>query len=215
MGCKSCEKKRKKFQKELEKRNLQKGLKGERTRVKNGAKLIHEQGVVYPHCIFVTGLESSGTRYLAKIILDMGYAGESGNQQKYLNKIPNPERIDKLMIRMSQPHGEKWNIPEKIQEIKDKGYNVSVLYIVRDYVPCMLSSIKRHHINEEAQKRQQILKSFEVMSRIPEGVNVYPITYQGLGKTGVIKWLVQFFALPEPFKTQWKDGDMKWYDKYE
>ena len=161
-----------------------------------------------PLCLFVTGLESSGNRYLTQILCEMGLEGCSEHEQPFLDNIPTIEEHPRIVIRMSLPHGHQWNHVEVLDKIEKAGYPIYVLNVVRDYYPCLQSSLIINHIEKEEEKHEQIHKSYEILSQIKQ--EIYPVTYQGLSKPYLYQWLQNRFMLPFPVVTPFKDGDSKW-----
>ena len=102
-----------------------------------------------------------------------------------------------------------------ISEARAKGYEIVVLNIVRDYFPSVWSAKKIGHISCEKDKRKQVRRGYSVMAEIAAlGVRMYPVTYLGLSKTGLYKWLCSLFGVSEPLRTSFKDEDDKWWTKY-
>lgn len=160
-------------------------------------------------CLFITGLESSGTRYLTKCLIEMGCVGSSEHVQPLIDNLPSPDTLTApLVIRMSIPCGGKYNIIEKIEELTNLGYDVHVLNIVRDFWPCLQSSIKNHHIKDSDEKMKHIHKYFEILSKIDKPI--YNITYAGLSDH--LKYFQAVFGLGN-YKTAFKLEDNKYYAK--
>jgi hypothetical protein len=95
-----------------------------------------------------------------------------------------------------------------LEKLEASGYPITVLNLVRDYDPCLKSSLKYKHIRKPENKIEQIHKSYEILAKIKH--EIYHVTYQGLGKPYLYQWLQNRFMLPFQVATAFKDGDEKW-----
>ncbi len=99
--------------------------------------------------ILVTGPESSGTRLITRILIEMGYKGEYSHEQTLDDSFKNnsPLHDSKIVFRRSVPHANEY--PNYIGIRKwaiDNEYSFKTIIIVRNYIPCIISKINRKHL---------------------------------------------------------------------
>ena len=105
--------------------------------------------------VLVTGPESSGTKLITRILIEMGYKGEYTHEQtldKLVdNNVPlklNNNPKDHYVLRRSVPHYKIKQFPD-YAEIKDWAISnklkFKTIITFRNAVPCLLSKVLRKH----------------------------------------------------------------------
>jgi len=109
-------------------------------------------------CVFVCGPESSGTRMLTKIFVQLGFYGTAEHYQP-LDKVEDWSKIshNKIVLRRSLPH---WFAFPDLKELSGKiekgGYRIVPVLILRDMKCTALSQIKHHKPQNIAEAEDSI-----------------------------------------------------------
>lgn len=95
--------------------------------------------------IFVVGVESSGTRLLTKIFVDLGYFGDYTHAQRLDKENSNKEKI---VYRRSIPHATKY--PDILRiKARFKQYNIKTIITHRDFICNTKSKVQNNHSKKE------------------------------------------------------------------
>ena len=170
-----------------------------------------------PQCVFVTGVECSGTRVVKHLFLANGWAGGEEHNESWGNlvkeyKSPESSEFPNIVWRFSFPMGEeipRLEIATYLARLK--GYEIICVAVVRD------GYASQKHTPEEERAAQtcfnQVLMLEEMFRQIrivnPDKTRV--ITYESLITFGVKVFkdlgLTKAIEIPVDFV----DGNEKWY----
>lgn len=170
-----------------------------------------------PQCVFVVGVECSGTRVVKHLFLANGWAGGMEHSESWGNLIkdyqaPDPTKFPNIVWRFSYPMGDEIPRLEIAAYLAClKGYEIICVAVVRD------GYASQKHTPEEERAAQtsfnQVLMMEEMFSQIrmvkPDKTRV--ITYESLMTFGVkvFKDLGLTKAIEVPVDSF--DGNIKWY----
>jgi len=127
--------------------------------------------------VLVLGPESSGTRLVTRIFLAAGYWGDGDHAQRLENgETPPPSR--NIVWRKSYPHGENWpNAVELARDLRDKGFEVHAVVVMRDSYCCTRSQRARGHSNDKLKSRDAYRKAMlQIFKQVSEALLVSWIT---------------------------------------
>ena len=112
--------------------------------------------------VFVVGPESSGTRNMASILIDNGFSGDKGHDQRYDNlRLVESESPNKFVLRRSIPHGNNWvNISMFLEFFSHIGYEVKVLVTLRDFDCMKASQVNAGHASSEEEAHRRTKASY-------------------------------------------------------
>lgn len=123
----------------------------------------------------VLGPESSGTRFVTRLLISAGCYGDDGHQQRWDTEAP---AVSPIVWRRSFPHADIWpDIGLMLERLH--GYEVKALVTVRDHY-CMTAS-------------QQGFQTPEAIA--DNGQQAYLRIFQGLADCGVWHLVVSYEAL--------------------
>lgn len=121
------------------------------------------------------GPESSGTRFVTRLLISAGCYGDDGHQQRWDTEAP---AISPIVWRRSFPHADIWpDIGLMLERLRD--HEVKALVTVRDHY-CMTASQQRFQTPEAIAENNQ---------------QVYPRIFQGLSEYGIWHVVVSYEAL--------------------
>src|SRR6266540_4276722 len=101
----------------------------------------------------VLGPESSGTRFVTKLLIDAGCLGDGDHEQRLdkpgdqsrelLEEALLPHDETPIVWRRSYPHGGQWvDISQAVGQLRRKGYDVHAVVTTRDWFPMIQSQLK-------------------------------------------------------------------------
>jgi hypothetical protein len=133
----------------------------------------------------VSGVNSSGNRLLASILVRSGCAGEGSTRQPMrVDQLPPPERPI-VIIKHGALTG--W-----IRALRRLGYDHIVVIIpVREPIANCASMVARGHLQdfEDAYHHRLVAISRNIIEALAQRVDVELITYEGLSEPFLEKWL--------------------------
>ena len=121
---------------------------------------------------FIIGPESSGTRMLTEAFIKSGCYGDSDIDQR-MDDMNFSESL--IVFRRSLPHGGIWpNIPHIADTMKQSGYRIHPVIILRDKFYTIKSQIKNQHVTTEAEAIDNIRYGIEYAYRNLSAVGLNP-----------------------------------------
>ena len=133
----------------------------------------------------VAGVNSSGNRLLASILVRSGCAGEgSTNQPMRIEEIPPPERSI-VIIKHGMLTG--W-----IRRFRELSYQRIVVIIpIREPIANCLSIVSRGHLSdfEDAYHHRIVAITRNMIEALAQRVELEIITYEGLSEPFLKQWL--------------------------
>ena len=175
----------------------------------------------------VLGPESSGTRFVTKLLIDAGCFGDGDHDQQLdkpgdqsreiLEETVLPRDETPIVWRRSYPHGEKWvDISKAVAQLKRKGYEVYAVVTTRDWFPMIRSQLKEHaHVTEESVGMQNVQRAYRtIFKHLPEDVPFVMASYDSIGRYGrkAVRGLLEMLQLIKPRLVKAiLDGNAKWY----
>lgn len=167
----------------------------------------------------VTGPESSGTCYLAQLLIDAGCTGRPGGPQPfdgpgYSIVIPEP-RPQFVVVQRSLPHGGKWpDLHGNVLDLRRQGYGVTILILSRDQFCHELAQRAAEHSLSKAQHLLNVSAAWREVFSVVLGsaVEFVVVPYSSLGRWEYRHWLATHLALPGRFDAPYTDGDQKYLE---
>ena len=133
----------------------------------------------------VAGVNSSGNRLLASILVRSGCAGEgSSNQPLRFDEIPPPQQ-SVVIIK----HG---SLTGWIRRFRELGYQRIVVIIpIREPIANCSSIVAHGHLNdfEDAYHHRVVAISRNIVEALAQRVDLEIITYEGLSEPFLQQWL--------------------------
>lgn len=133
----------------------------------------------------VAGVNSSGNRLLASILVRSGCAGEgSTNQPMRIEEIPLPDRSI-VIIKHGMLTG--W-----IRRFRELGYQrIVVIVPIREPIANCLSIVSRGHLSdfEDAYHHRVVAITRNLVEALAQRVDLELITYEGLSEPFLRQWL--------------------------
>lgn len=109
------------------------------------------------HAILIYGPESCGTRVLTQLFMAAGCQGDCVHRQPWEHMQPTTQTP--IVWRRNFPfdawHGTP-HIPEQVALLKQGGYTVHAVVIIRDWSAAIPSAIKQGHVSNETQAHQNL-----------------------------------------------------------
>ncbi len=110
--------------------------------------------------VLVTGPESSGTKLLTRILIEMGYIGQNTHGQLldrfFEQKLPLDNKYD-FVFRRSVPHATEYVDYEDIKNWAiDNQFQFKTIITLRNYIPCLKS--KKYAEHPEPATQQTLTK---------------------------------------------------------
>lgn len=134
--------------------------------------------------VLVVGPESSGTRNMTSILIDNGFSGDKGHQQKYDDlRVVDSEKPAKFVLRKSVPHGNNWpNIAMILEFFSHIGYEVKVVVTLRDFECMKASQVNAKHASskEEAHRRTKVAYSHIFSNLVNKNFDFTVVQYETL-----------------------------------
>lgn len=160
--------------------------------------------------MIVIGPESSGTKFLTKLLIQSGFYGDWWHNQRLDKKIPNEKKV---VLRRSYPHGGEWpKLNELILRFESAGYEVRIILIIRSMQFSIESRKRKGALNMDNMRR-----SLRVIGSQLEQTKVdyLWITYEAIlmYKKLAIEWVFEWLGSPTPKmtgKSKIKDGNAKY-----
>lgn len=165
---------------------------------------------------FVLGPESTGTRLLTEILIDVGCVGDVGHDQRH-DKIPPTD--DMIVWRRSFPHSGQWpRVGEMINQVSSLGYKSYAVVTIRDMTATIDSQMATWgRTKEEAidSIRTAYVFIFECLARFH--VPYIIVSYESLvqWKEVALKELFPIIGLDPPEKVNVYDANKKWFSNGE
>ena len=168
----------------------------------------------------VVGPESSGNRFMVRLLIEAGCNGISGHKQSMdgpeSSVIFPKEAYLPIALHRSIPHGNyRPALPSIINAAQESGFDVTFLVMIREEYANILSQISQHHVNtlREAQDnyKSAYLDIFQCI--IEKRVDFILVPYSSLGRQNFVNWLMEQLQLNN-YQSLYKlfvDGDGKYH----
>jgi len=124
-----------------------------------------------------------------------------------------------IVWRRSMPHAGKWNfLPDMIEELQDKGWEIQAFVTTRDWL-CQMQSRIDNGFSEPETVFEQNQKAYEIILNDLTNYNIpfYFISYEQLleYKFLYINQILDFFDLPQlgEGSIEIKNGNQKYYNE--
>lgn len=167
--------------------------------------------------ILVLGAESSGNRYMTRLLIS---AGCDGNAEPPYNDVEPRDGLPFVWLR-SVPY--RQTIPDLHKLITDAwSYtdDVEAVVMLRDMYPSLMSQVKIRHAPDMETARQRtenaLCTIFQALGE--RAVPFLAVTYSGLVNhtPDVVKWVTSELGLDMPEKLESAyDGDLPWWRERE
>lgn len=170
----------------------------------------------------VVGPESSGNRYMGRLLVSAGCAGSGTHHQPFDKdnwdfELPkdSPERV--VLVR-SFPNAHEWPDLNKLRDkfFLEYGYETTILVMVRDMWVVAQSQIRNRHVVNEDMAYKHYNQAYEfIFSDIHAGgLNFRIVPYSSLGRREFLDCLFESLDL-QPIKPErFVDGDQKYLTKW-
>lgn len=104
--------------------------------------------------IFVTGPESSGTRLMTRLFMEVGCFGDDTHKQQLDKFYKQPNSVhwptNDVVFRRSVPHDGKWYSPIEIARCFEKrGFEFLTVITIREHFANILSKVENNHSRKE------------------------------------------------------------------
>lgn len=109
----------------------------------------------------VFGAESSGTRFVAAMLMAAGCDGQSSHAQRFDRELKNAG--DPIVWRRSFPHRHAWpRIDEMVKKLNANAYTqIHVIVTIRDQSAMIESQLRAPHIATREQGEKQIHEAYD------------------------------------------------------
>lgn len=127
----------------------------------------------------VVGPESSGTKLLTQLFIEVGYIGSSGDNQFFDGHDHNTlsKYTENIVWRSSLPHGKAWiDIKERKIKCEKAGFKVYVIGIAREMSSTIQSQLKIRHTSSLEEAFINYTAAFVIIAKVMD----YFITYEDL-----------------------------------
>lgn len=116
----------------------------------------------------VVGAESSGTRYMAKVLVTCGCEGSDQHEQPFDHSLDGAGKL--IVWRRSLPHAGDWpNLQHMIQTLRQRDYDVAAVVTVRDTEAIVASQLRAPHTSSREQSLQNIQSAYtKIFSALAE-----------------------------------------------
>ena len=169
----------------------------------------------------VVGPESSGNKYMVRLLCEAGCAGRSDDYQPYddLSDLtvqfpegqPLPENVG---FHRSFPHAGSWPLLGKIKEkLSGFGYSTVIIVMVRDVEAIQHSQVRRGHVDSAETARKNIARANALIWGEIAGNDMmyYSILYGRLADRDYVKDLLRTLELnSEASLSDFVDADQKY-----
>jgi hypothetical protein len=144
--------------------------------------------------ILVTGGESTGTRLMTKILISMGYYGDSGHEQRLDQVIP---QYPAIVWRRSVPHARQFPpLAQMATTLRGLGYEVSALVMMRDWHCAAKSQVQAGHVANMEEAECNLRKAYAHITEQLRDVPFTMVSYESLvQRPANVVW--QALGLPE------------------
>lgn len=159
---------------------------------------------------FVMGPESSGTRMLTEAFIKSGCYGDSTIDQR-MDDMNFSESL--IVFRRSLPHGGIWpNISYIVDTMKQAGYRIHPIMILRDKSYTIKSQVKNQHVANEIEAADNIRFAVEYAYRnlAALGLNPAVVLYEIFVKYPEVReMLFRSLGLMPPLM-EFHDGNLQY-----
>lgn len=146
----------------------------------------------------VVGPESSGNRYLTRLLCQCGCEGAGSTIQPFdvgttgSFSVPEP-RPEKIAVIRSFPYAKQWlRLDDLITNLENLKYDVTILVMTRDPSIVEQSQIRTGHVKTNEEARLNIARAYRnifyglIVSRCPYLL----IPYEQLSRPEFVEWLL-------------------------
>lgn len=136
--------------------------------------------------VLVVGPEASGTRFLTRLVMGLGYWGSDGHSQpvdRCLAAGDLQDLPDRIVVRRSMPHGGAWpDLADIVYLLRREDYHVTLLVVLRSMFPCALAQVRAGHVRNRKQAVGNILTALGKLGWVLRAglADVYLVTYEAL-----------------------------------
>lgn len=168
-----------------------------------------------PKAVFVIGPESSGTRLMTRLLIRAGCVGDDTHFQPFdTHGLPAASEGRDVVWRRSLPHGGQWpDLVGMIQDARELGYDVRVVFMQRDDNVLILSQVAATHARTAEEAETHIMRAYsDYHDRLNDWrVLHYNVSYELLTADGwaVMLDLLEWLALSTVFGVTLYDGNRK------
>ena len=171
----------------------------------------------HPAGYLVVGPESSGTRFVTRLLIGAGCKGDPDHLQSFDQKLPKAE-VQPIVWRRSFPHALKWPIVSDLCKIiENAGYRPIVLVTVRHPWILVHSQRANGHVDSVEQSEKNIEMAYKRIFMTIGPNEFHVVAYESLVREGqAVRRFLQAIGMgnykPEnlPVIT---DGNSKYYAK--
>jgi hypothetical protein len=154
----------------------------------------------------------------AAILIQMGFAGSSSHGQGFDYQLP--EATQSIVWRRSFPHAHRWpNIGSMTHQLKERGYQVRGLWIIRDWHAAITSQVNIGHAGTRQVALENIRRAHQL---IPLGFAQAGVEWKALIYESVIRYgrettiqLAEWLGVGTPCQPALYDGNEKHYALYQ
>ena len=186
-----------------------------------------DDGLVKKEAYLVFGAESSGNHLVADILINAGCLGHSGDHPDWHGDFKGwtdaqpwdespPTDETPIVWRRSIPHGGEWiSIAAFIKTIKERGYEVKCVVVIRELHPTVESQLKWRHVQSRDQGVSNIARAYlHIFTHIARADVPFVVTsYEALVNYPEAQdLLLEELGIPlPPERLETWDGNKKWY----
>ena len=175
----------------------------------------------------VCGPESSGNRFVTKLLVAAGVAGDDGHDQGFDYDLWSDRPMpDDVVLRRSIPHGRggprgnprAWGPTPDLVHIAaralQRGYTVQTIYVYRDPYCCARSQVGAGHLELFEAALESIRGAQRFLGKLAPILYPLTYTYEGIVRGG--KSLAHFYTtlglpIPDPLPEIF-DANQKWLE---
>lgn len=173
----------------------------------------------------VLGSESSGTRYLTRLLIDAGCAGSADHAQPWDASPDDYDQLaipvgdgapERLVLRRSFPHGVQGQwcaLPTIVGTLEAHDYLVEALVTVRDWEITARSLRRAGFVRTLDEGTARVAHAYAriLAGLLPMGLPFTLVTYHSLRRPQYRRWLRDRLQLPGDFVTAHADGDRRYH----
>lgn len=152
---------------------------------------------------------------MTRLLIAAGCFGDDGHEQLLDEPSwPPMERAPLIVWRRSVPHRGEWpHVPGYLQQMRDHGYETTVLIMSRDWHAMAISQEAAPHADSAEAALRNIRQAYRHIFRFPLGPYEI-VNYEALTQrpAGTVRYLFQRLGLPVPaLIPDIYDGNAKYY----
>jgi hypothetical protein len=160
----------------------------------------------------VLGTESSGTRFMTRILTNAGCAGDDDHDQRWDHE---PAVGENIVWRRSVPHAEWWpDIMNMIEQLRGLEYSVFAYVIIRDWIATLTSQVVNRKIGDYELCFQRYQRAYPYIFGLLAQFHVpfVVVSYEQLSSRKYVESTLQVFGLVTGDLPPFEDANAKYYD---